>query len=193
MLFGRRRILMRVVLKPHPDTPSTAITGIEVKIARTAKAGLDLHYFVMGTIDDVRWPPLASAERLDRLWEQSCFEVFVGAAGRSGYHEFNLSPSSCWAAYRFSDYRAGMQIALVTSAPEIGSRITAKTYVLRATVPLANLHGLPEHVDWDIALSAVIEQRDGAKSYWALAHPPGKPDFHHKDCFALQLAPPVPA
>ena len=24
-------------------------------------------------------------------------------------------------------------------------------------------------------------------SYWALAHPPGKPDFHHPDCFALEL------
>ncbi len=184
---------MRVVLKPHPDTQATAVTGIEVKIARTATAGLELHYFVMGAIDDVRWPPLAAAERADRLWEHSCFEVFVSASGRSGYHEFNLSPSSCWAAYRFSDYRAGMQVALISQPPEIGSRITAKTYVLRATVPLANSHGLPETIGWDVGLSAVIEEMSGAKSYWALAHPPGKPDFHHKDCFALQLAPPVTA
>src|SRR3546814_3736372 len=32
-----------------------------------------------------------------------------------------------------------------------------------------------------LALSAVIEELDGTKSYWALAHPPGKPDFHHPD------------
>jgi hypothetical protein len=38
-----------------------------------------------------------------------------------------------------------------------------------------------------LALSAVIETLDGAKSYWALAHPPGKPDFHHADCFAIEL------
>ena len=38
-----------------------------------------------------------------------------------------------------------------------------------------------------LALSAVIEELDGTKSYWALAHPPGKPDFHHPDCFALTL------
>jgi hypothetical protein len=30
---------------------------------------------------------------------------------------------------------------------------------------------------------------DGTKSYWALAHPQGKPDFHHVDSFALTLAP----
>lgn len=43
---------------------------------------------------------------------------------------------------------------------------------------------------WDIALSAVIEEKDGTKSYWALHHPPGAPDFHHPDCFALTLEAP---
>ena len=38
-----------------------------------------------------------------------------------------------------------------------------------------------------LALAAVIEEVDGTKSYWALRHPPGKPDFHHPDCFALTL------
>lgn len=41
-----------------------------------------------------------------------------------------------------------------------------------------------------IGLSAVIEEMDGTKSYWALAHPAGKPDFHHPDCFTLELPPP---
>jgi hypothetical protein len=33
----------------------------------------------------------------------------------------------------------------------------------------------------------VIEETNGAKSYWALKHPPGKPDFHHADGFVLEL------
>jgi hypothetical protein len=33
----------------------------------------------------------------------------------------------------------------------------------------------------------VIEEVDGGLSYWALAHPPGKPDFHDPNCFALEL------
>ena len=41
-----------------------------------------------------------------------------------------------------------------------------------------------------LGLSAVIEEIDGTKSYWALAHAPGPPDFHHPDCFALQLPAP---
>jgi hypothetical protein len=41
-----------------------------------------------------------------------------------------------------------------------------------------------------VGLSAVIEEVDGSKSYWALRHPPGQPDFHHRDCFALRLEAP---
>jgi hypothetical protein len=44
--------------------------------------------------------------------------------------------------------------------------------------------------NFEVAISAVIEELDGTKSYWALAHPPGQPDFHHPACFAGQLAPP---
>jgi hypothetical protein len=43
---------------------------------------------------------------------------------------------------------------------------------------------------WLAAITAVIEEADGTKSYWALNHPPGKPDFHHPDCFALELPAP---
>ena len=37
-------------------------------------------------------------------------------------------------------------------------------------------------------LAAVLEEADGAKSWWALAHPSGTPDFHAPDCFAARLA-----
>jgi hypothetical protein len=39
-----------------------------------------------------------------------------------------------------------------------------------------------------LAVSAVTQSDQGVISYWALAHPPGKPDFHHRDGFALRLA-----
>jgi hypothetical protein len=40
-----------------------------------------------------------------------------------------------------------------------------------------------------LGLSAVLEDTAGMRSYWALAHPPGAPDFHNPDCFALELPP----
>jgi hypothetical protein len=38
-----------------------------------------------------------------------------------------------------------------------------------------------------LALAAVIEERRGRLSYWGLAHPPGKPDFHHPENFLVRL------
>ena len=40
---------------------------------------------------------------------------------------------------------------------------------------------------WDLGLSAVLEERDGTKSYWSLAHSSEKPDFHMCDCFVGKL------
>jgi hypothetical protein len=33
----------------------------------------------------------------------------------------------------------------------------------------------------------VVEDYRGRLTYWALEHPPGKPDFHHPDSFAIEL------
>lgn len=43
---------------------------------------------------------------------------------------------------------------------------------------------------WHLNISAVIEEADGTKSYWALAHAPGPPDFHNRDCFIATLPAP---
>jgi hypothetical protein len=66
-------------------------------------------------------------------------------------------------------------------------------YVLRASLELDDLL-LPtnggergEGAAWRLGLSAVIEEAGGRQSYWALAHPQGRPDFHHSDCFALEV------
>ena len=43
-------------------------------------------------------------------------------------------------------------------------------------------------IHWALGLSAVLEEQDGTKSYWALGHPNGdKPDFHDPACFAAHL------
>ena len=55
---------------------------------------------------------------------------------------------------------------------------------LKATLDLGA--ALPPHATWRLGLSAVVETGEGL-SYWALAHAPGRADFHHRDCFALEL------
>jgi hypothetical protein len=165
----------------HPDCRCDAVESIEVQAVRPSAEELALRYIVRGDIGQLALPAAAERGFADELWRHSCFEVFAGSVSGGAYHEFNFSPSTQWATYRFSGYRSGMQSVDPPQPPEIDVDVAADHAQLSARV-----HGLTEAHDF-FGLSAVIEEMDGTKSYWALAHPPGKPDFHHKDCFALEL------
>jgi len=174
---------MRHTLRLHPDSLCAAAKRIEVDIARPRPGSLILSYVVSGRIGDLRVPPVVAPARTDELWHRTCFEAFVRAPPGPTYYEFNFSPSTQWAAYQFSSYRSGMRVAAEIAAPRIEVRSDKVTYTLQAALELDGLSS-PLH----LGLSAVLEETNGHKSYWALAHPPGKPDFHHADCFALELS-----
>jgi hypothetical protein len=180
---------MRQALRLHPDSHCSAVTQIEAEVARPHAGSLVLSYFVTGKIGDLRMPPVVSPARTDELWWHTCFEAFVGTAADAAYYEFNFAPSTQWAAYRFSSYRSGMRVATEISAPRIDVQSSPERYTLQAALPLDGLSGLPHDAPWRLGLAAVIEETSGRLSYWALAHPPGKPDFHHSDCFAHEFFP----
>jgi hypothetical protein len=176
---------MRQSLRLHPDSYCTAVTQIDVDVARADDGGLALRYAVTGRMEDVRLPPVTAPARTDELWRHTCFEAFVHRSPDHGYCEFNFSPSTQWAAYRFDGYRHGMQTAAEIEAPPIAIQTSRESCTLRVALALPRL---PREAVWRIGLAAVIEETSGNKSYWALAHPAGKPDFHHVDGFALELS-----
>jgi hypothetical protein len=175
---------MRHTLRLHPDSLCTAATRIEAGIARPRPDSLILSYVVSGRISDLRMPPVVTAARADELWQHTCFEAFVRPSAGPTYYEFNFSPSTQWAVYRFDSYRSGMRVATEIGAPRIEVRSSGESYTLQAALEFDGL-SLPS---WRLGLSAVLEETNGRKSYWALAHPPGKADFHHSDCFALEFS-----
>ena len=126
----------------------------------------------------------------DGLWQHSCFEAFIRADHGDFYCELNLSPSGEWAAYAFDSYREGMRPVAPLPALAIACARSDSSIELKAQVDLNGVEALASSRSWRLGLSAVIEDVHGNKSYWALAHPPGAPDFHHKDCFALELPAP---
>ena len=173
---------MRHALKLHPDSVCAAATHVDVDVARPRAGSLVLRYVVTGTISDLQLPPVTAAARADELWRHTCFEAFVRPSPGAGYYEFNFAPSTQWAAYRFDSYRDGMRAAAEIGAPRIEVQTAPSRYVLQASV---DLDQLPR--PWRLGLAAVIEETRGRKSYWALAHPPGKADFHQPDGFALEV------
>jgi hypothetical protein len=112
--------------------------------------------------------------------------LFMCSGAGEGYAEFNLSPSERWAAYDFSRYREGMSERPCPRDPACTARGGRSVLIFDAAIPAAALPPLP----WHYGLSAVIEEEGGYKSFWAIAHPPGPPDFHSPACFAAQLTAP---
>jgi len=184
---SRYNAAMGLALVLHPDSRCTAAMHIEVEVSRPHSGNLLLHYCMTGKMSDLRMPPVIAPTRGDQLWRHTCFEAFVRAPPSAAYCEFNFAPSTQWAAYRFNGYRNGMSVESEISAPRVEVQSNGACYQLQASLELDRLPHLPSDAVWRLGLSAVIEETSGRKSYWALAHPPGKPDFHYSDCFAHEL------
>lgn len=176
-------------LVPHRQSAVHTVDALTAEWERDG-ARLWLRYMLDIPLDNLVLPGPADGERADNLWQTTCFEMFARLPGQASYAEFNFAPSSQWAAYAFAGYRDLLDNIPLSTVPEIYLDAGEEWINLEVTLIL------PE--PWasallEIALSAVVDETDGTKSYWALAHPPGKPDFHHPDCFALTLPAPEAA
>lgn len=178
---------MREALICHPQTPCGAVRHIHATARRDHENQISLAYDVTGAIAELEVPARQDAGRADDLWQHMCFEFFFRLPGGPEYCEVNVSPSGQWAFYGFSDYRAGMQNVTGVTLPTVDTNIAADRVTLKTALTLDTFPAIKGHAPLTIGLSAVIEETNGNKSYWALAHPPGKPDFHHADCFVRQL------
>lgn len=195
---------IRIPLQLHPDS-TCAVTAIEVEVARVAPRRIALRYFVLGGVPHLKVSPVqVPAERRDELWKTTCFEAFIQAEGDAAYYEYNLAPSGNWAAYHFTGRREGRTDARVAapqiewsrdlpfvlgaqSALEERAVFRANNGWLGTTLVLDDAVDLPLDRPWHLGLTAVIEERSGRKSYWALHYPDAPLDFHDPGCFALEL------
>lgn len=195
---------IRAPLLLHPDS-TCVVRAIEVEVARVAPRRIELRYFTLGGVDHVKTARNREApQRTDDLWMTTCFEAFVQAEGDTAYYEFNFATSGDWAAYRFEGRRAGRTNARVgepivewsrdlpfvlgeNPSAEERAAFKAENGWLRGTLMLDQATDLPLDRPWRLGLTAVIEEKSGRKSWWALKHPPGEADFHDPACFALEL------
>jgi hypothetical protein len=173
------------LLIAHPDHPPASVARIEARIIGRDASWLRVRWRIEGS-QALVVPAFAGKGRADELWRSTCFELFLKPLGDEPYCELNLSPSERWNAYDFDRYRAGMRQRPFPREPQCTIRRGSSFAIFDGAIPAA---GLPEG-DCAMGLSAVIEEEGGALSYWALAHPEGKPDFHAPTCFAAALPAP---
>jgi hypothetical protein len=170
-------------LSCHPQSPSQSIHAIDVVVGESKTGSLMLTFRLVADISGLRITESRPPRRADHLWQHTCFEAFVMAGEGPGYREFNFSPAREWAVYAFRGYRNGgvleHELSPAIVVHKATDRLELGAEICQGLLP----HGRPLR----LGLSAVVEDVDGILSYWALRHPPGKPDFHHADAFALQM------
>jgi hypothetical protein len=175
-------------LVPHPASPpSSPPFNVWVSFDHVAKLGpvatTNLWFGVSAPVSRFVLPQLSEPWRADELWRSTCFEAFIQPDGAEAYREWNFAPTGNWNAYDFSGYRQAMERADVDHPPYIRMEDNFTWWAVGATI------ATDAQVSARLGLSAVIEEKDGAKSYWALAHSnEEKPDFHAADCFTAKLA-----
>lgn len=170
-------------LVPHPTTAAGWVESLVVRLTRVA-AVLRVEFRLQGDLTRLRLPSGPTGRR-DDLWRHTCGEAFIGSTTTPAYREWNLAPSGAWQAYDFTAYRAGMRPAEV-KPPVIRLDHGPSSLTLTAHLPLADPQ---DDGDIRLGLTAVLEDTDGALSYWALSHPGARPDFHHPASFTLTLDP----
>ena len=181
--------LLTATLLPHPQSRGVAARSIRARLARRQDGLLTISYVIEGDMSRMTVPALASPSFAEGLWKHTCCECFIAIAARPEYCELNFSPSGEWAAYAFSSYREGRPLRDEILDPRIAVRRFADRLELEGSIALARLAPDYRNSVLALGLSAVIEDADGALSYWALAHPAAKPDFHHREAFSLKLEP----
>ena len=169
---------------PRGDAlPGLRITGTIVRRGDALTIGYDLEGDLRGLALPAR---AARPERKDRLWEETCLELFLADAGSPAYREFNLSPAGHWNAYRFATYREGMrEEEAIASLPFL---VRTEPGVLRLALELDLSAFGSTGKDVEVGICAVVRTTAGRKSHWALAHPGPVPDFHRRDGFTLTIA-----
>ena len=176
--------MTRLTLVPHRQTLKSPINTVTAEICLDKSKAAQIRFVVTGGIGRLRLPAAAPSAHADNLWRETCFEAFIAPCAETNYFELNFSPSTQWAAYRFSSYRQGMDRAAECPAPEIAVKKSTIRFELRARI---GLDWIKPPAPWKIGLSTILMDVSGEISYWALAHSAGKPDFHDRSSFVHVL------
>jgi hypothetical protein len=178
-----------VELRRFPSTRTGTVRAIRALARRPATGELEVSYRLDGDLSALLIPQPVQPRIGSELWRHTCFEIFIAVA-EPAYHEFNFSPSGGWTVYGFDGYRQRSPVINQMTPPRILVKLKDDRLELQTAIDLGQISEVHHALPWRLGLSAVIEATDGTLSYWALQHPPEKPDFHRAKTFVLCLDPP---
>jgi hypothetical protein len=171
-------------LQPFTNTQAPANLKITGNIARHENS-LAISYTLLGDIQQVDIIPPEIPARKHELWQDTCFEFFLGAKDSPAYWEFNLSPAGHWNVYHFDNYRQRMQEETAFTTLPFRVQHNSDSLDLALNVNLDKIITVDQPIE--VAITTVIKSTNGDISYLALSHKGAEPDFHLRESFIVEL------
>lgn len=171
-------------LQPFPsaEVVPVQITG---NISRVDNQ-LTINYQLVGDLQAiVIAQPSETPARQHELWQDTCFEFFLGMKDSQRYWEFNLSPAGHWNIYRFDSYRQGMQEETAFNLLPFRVEHQSDSLMLSLNVDLDKIVFSEQLID--VGITTVIKQKDGEVTYWALVHQGNEADFHIRESLIVEI------
>ena len=130
-------------------------------------------------------------QRKLKLWEKTCFELFLKNQFHEDYIEFNFSPLFEWNSFYFA--QKGSSLSELNTLNHMNIDILRSSEVFQLIVNIST-NDLPKHFQkkfsegkMSAGISTVIRNKDESTSYWALDHKDQKPNFHHFESFKCKF------
>ncbi|MEH2440933.1 DOMON-like domain-containing protein [Nostoc sp.] len=172
-------------LQPFPSNESPPNLKISGNIARNGNK-LAIRYMVEGDLKEIAiFPPSKTPSRKHKLWEDTCFEFFLGIKNSAQYWEFNLSTAGHWNVYRLDRYRQGMQEETAFEKLQFDVQNQGEGLALVLDLDLGKIISVEQTIE--VGITTVIKYRNGEVTYWALTHRGVEADFHLRDTFIVNL------
>lgn len=124
-------------------------------------------------------PSTPHKERVMKLWEKTCFEIFIKNE-KDSYVEFNFSPNFEWNCFYFQKKGDALKEWERMNRPSTDILLSLDHYFLVAEIrkelfPPGFFDGNHE---LSVGISSVLKEKSGSLSYWALSHHDSRPNFH---------------
>ncbi len=164
------------------SAPDLQISGL---ITRESNL-LTIEYTMSGNLKEIIIPEQAmNPGRKRGLWEETCFELFIGAINSTVYWEVNLSPGGHWNVYRFKNYRLGMEEEPAFSSLPFKVLKQEESLHLSLNVDLNKIAG--SELNLNVGISTIVKSTNGRTAYYSLSHPKPEADFHNRAGFIIAL------
>ncbi|RUM68464.1 MAG: hypothetical protein DSZ07_06640 [Sulfurovum sp.] len=143
---------------------------------------LILEFTVSGEIKNYIFNKPCIQAREDNLWKESCFELFIAHSNKPSYYELNISPSTNWNFYSFSNYKREMNEEKNISEPFIDSSKMQEAYKLSFEFEFYE-----EFIEKELIfnLAVILLDTKGIRHFYSIHQREERVDFHDKEYWNL--------